>query len=543
MKKFSNLSISSKINLTLVFVFSIILVAIILHMTHNERTMVKSVIERQSKNTADTYFDSINTMMITNTMKMREILRKKLLDRPGITDVRLIRGAVVAKLFGKGHPSEQVKDQLDRQALAGKSIFRIDNTNNGRVLTVIDPIRASTDYRGTNCLSCHVNAKVGDIMGAVRISYSLKKLDAEVNHDIFSSALIQLVLFSLGLLLMVYILRRIINKPLDSLHHTIELVDQHSDLQQRVTVHAEGDEIGKVACALNNMLEKFQGSLQHVSDASQHITRSANDIAEVAEETEQTTRTQCNETAQAATAINETTASAEEIAANASETAQSSQAATDSARSGALISTNAMGSIDMLLKEMGHSTETICNLESESENIGVVLDVITKISEQTNLLALNAAIEAARAGEQGRGFAVVADEVRSLASRSQESAAQIQDMVESLQAHARKAVAAMSKARKQAEVCSEQVEETAESLAMISGNIDDISDRNVQIAAAAEEQRAVMEESNRNLVSINDLAEKTATSASRTAEVSEKLLQQSQRLEGLVTQFKIGSDS
>ncbi len=543
MKKFSNLSISSKINLTLVFVFTIILVAIILHMVRNERSMVRNIVEQQSKATADTYFDSVNTMMITNTMSKREILRGKLLDRPNITDVRLIRGAVVAKLFGKGHSSEQVKDQLDKQALAGKSIFRIDHTDKGRILTVIDPIIASTDYRGTNCLSCHVNAKVGDIMGAVRISYSLKKLDAEVRQDTFSSALIQLVLFGLGLLLMVYILRRIINKPLDSLHHTIELVDQQSDLQQRVKIHAQGDEIGRVACALNNMLEKFQGSLRHVNDASQHITSIANNISEVAEETEQTTRAQCNETAQAATAINETTASAEEIAANASETAQSSQAATDSARSGALISTNAMGSIDMLLKEMGHSTETIGNLESESENIGVVLDVITKISEQTNLLALNAAIEAARAGEQGRGFAVVADEVRSLASRSQESAAQIQDMVESLQAHARKAVAAMSKASKQAEVCSEQVEEAAESLAMISGNINDISDRNVQIAAAAEEQRAVMEESNRNLVSINDLAENTATSASRTAEVSEELLQQSQRLEKLVTQFKIGSDS
>ncbi|VAX13797.1 methyl-accepting chemotaxis sensory transducer [hydrothermal vent metagenome] len=539
--KFSTLSISSKINLTLLFVFTTILVAIILHMVHNESIMVEKVIEQQGKDTADTYFDAINTMMITNTMDRREILRRKLLDRPSITDARIIRGAVVAKLFGKGNSSEQVVDKLDQRALQGESIRQIDNTDNGRVLTVINPLRASENYRGTNCLSCHVNAKSGNIMGAVRISYSLKKLDAEVNHNMLSSALIQIVLFALGLLLIVYILRRVINKPLNNLKHTIELIDQQADLQQRVQVHAEGDEIGKVALAFNNMLGKFQTSLQQVRDTTQHITSIADNIAEVAEETEQNTRTQCNETAQAATAINEATASTEEIASNASETAQSSQAATDGARAGALIATNALGSIDMLLNEMAHSTETISKLESESEHIGVVLDVITKIAEQTNLLALNAAIEAARAGEQGRGFAVVADEVRSLASRSQKSAAQIQDMVESLQANTRQAVTAMGSASKQAEACSEQVEEAAESLAMISGNVNDISDRNIQVAAAAEEQRAVMEESNRNLVSINDLAEKTAAGASRTTEVSEKLLQQSQRLQELVAQFKIGS--
>jgi len=538
--KFKNLSISSKINIPLLFVFTVILTISVLHMISNERAMVEKTIEQQSKDAADSYFDSINTMMLTGTMDRRELLRNKLLEHPNMTDARILRGAAVSELYGQGHASEQAQDKLDRRALQGEAIVQIDNTDNGRILTVINPLRASNDFRGTDCLSCHTNAKSGDVIGAVRISYSLRELDAKVNRNLLSSALIQAALFGLGLLLMVFILRLVISKPLKNLRHTIEIIDQQADLQQRVQIYAEGDEVGKVSLAFNNMLGKFQHSLQQVSDVTQHITSIADNIAEVSEETEQSTRTQCNETAQAATAINEATASTEEIASNASETAQSSQAATDNARSGALISTNALGSIDMLTSEMSHAAETIGKLDSESENIGMVLDVISKIAEQTNLLALNAAIEAARAGEQGRGFAVVADEVRNLASRSQESAAQIHEMVESLQAGAREAVAAMETASKQAETCSEQVEETAESLAMISGNVSDISDRNIQVAAAAEEQRAVMEESNRNLASINELAEKTAAGASRTAQVSEELLHQSQRMQELVAKFKIG---
>ncbi len=536
---FNKLSISSKINLTLLFVFTGILTTNILHMVNNERAMVEKVIEQQNKDTADSYFDAINTMMLTGSMDRRELLREKLLDRPGITDARIIRGTTVSALYGQGNANEQAQDSLDQRALQGEAIMHIDGTRNGRILTVINPLRASNDFRGTNCLSCHANAKSGDVIGAVRISYSLKKLDAEVNRNLLSSALMQVVLFTLGLLLMIFILRRVITKPLNDLRHTIEMVDQQADLQQRVQIHAEYDEIGKVASAFNRMLEQFQSSLHQVTDVTLHVTSIASKIASVAEETEQNTRTQFGETEQAATAINEATANTEEIASNASDTAHSSQTANECAKSGALIATNAIGGIDSLTNEMSHATDTISKLDAESEHIGVVLEVISKIAEQTNLLALNAAIEAARAGEQGRGFAVVADEVRSLASRSQESAAQIQEMVETLQTSTHQAVSAMKAASKQAESCSEQIEETAEALAMISGNVGDISERNIQIAAAAEEQRAVMEESNRNLVSINELSEKTAEGASHASQVSEELLQQSQRMQELVAKFKI----
>jgi len=537
--KLKNLSISSKINFTLIVVFTVILMTSIFHMIRNERAMVEEVIEQQNKDTADSYFDAINTMMLTGTMDRRELLRSKLMARPGITEARILRGAAINELYGRGNANEQAQDQLDKRALKGEAIMQIDEVGDERILTVINPLKATDSFRGTNCLGCHANAKSGDVIGAVRISYSLKELDAAVNRNLLSSTLIQIALFALGLTLMVFILRFVITRPLNNLRQTIELIDEQADLQQRVQIHAEGDEVGKVGKAFNRMLEKFQRSLHQVRDVSQQVASIADNITEVSEQTAQSTRTQCSETAQAATAINEATASTEEIARSARDTAQTSQEANDTARSGALIATNAIGGIDVLVSEITEATETINQLNTESENIGVVLEVISKIAEQTNLLALNAAIEAARAGEQGRGFAVVADEVRSLASRSQESAAQIHEMVESLQSGANQAVTAMDTASKQAETCSEQFEETAEALAMISGNVGSISEQNSQIATAVDEQRAVMEESNRNIVSINELSEKTAEGANNAAQVSEELQLQSQRMQELVAKFKI----
>ncbi|MDH5572090.1 MAG: methyl-accepting chemotaxis protein [Gammaproteobacteria bacterium] len=537
--KFKNLSISTKINLVVLLVFVMILIASISHMVHSERVLIENIVQQQNSDTADTYFDAINTMMLTGTMDKRDILRNKILERPGITDARILRGEAIKTLYGEGLPEGQARDELDNKALNGQIISQIDTIDGERILTVINPVRAMEDYRGTNCLSCHANAKTGDVVGAVRISYSLKQLDSNVNKNLLNSTLIHIALFGLGLALLMFTLRQVIGKPLKSLHHTIDNIDQNADLNQRVKIFSEQDDIGQVGTAFNNMLQKIHDSLSQVLSASQQLTSVATDLTSVSEETVNNVALQRNETDQAAAAMNEMTATTQEISNNATETASTSEQANKDAQTGAYVSTEALGSIDALLNQLKNAAQKITELDAESNKIGIVLDVITKIAEQTNLLALNAAIEAARAGEQGRGFAVVADEVRTLAARSQESATQIQKMVESLQAGARNAVSAMENARKQAEDSSEKVEQAAESLGMIAGEIADISERNAQIASAAEQQSSVMEESNQNLSNISDATHRTSSGAEQTASYSEKLLQLAQHLEQQVQKFKL----
>ena len=531
------MSVQTKINLALLVVFALVLAASLVYSAGSEKQLILHVVEQQTKDTADSYFDSINTMMLTGTMGQREVLRNKILARPGVIDARIIRGEPVAKVFGPGFEHQAPKDELDNRALAGDATVEVSEGLNGRVLTVINPIHAQQDYRGTNCLTCH-QVPQDTVMGAVRISYDLSALDGEVHRNILISAVIQALLLLAGMVVMGYIIRRVIISRINDMRHTMEAMTEDEDLSRTVAVHAQ-DEVGAMGTAFNRMIFKFRSSLEAVAAVTHQLGEVSNRVSNVAEKTQTAVMEQRSETDMVASAMNEMSATVQEVARHANETASASSGADDESRVGVNLATEALDGIEVLIQDIEKAAHVIKQVETDSVSIGMVLNVINGIAEQTNLLALNAAIEAARAGEQGRGFAVVADEVRTLASRTQKSTEEIQRTIEQLQTGVRNAVQAMEGAQVRAQTGSDCVAKTAQSLTVIAGEVNTINGMNTQIATAAEEQSAVAEEINRNITTISTIADTTLADASQTSQISEELVQLAAELNRLVSQFRL----
>ena len=299
------------------------------------------------------------------------------------------------------------------------------------------------------------------------------------------------------------------------------------------------DMIGEIIDAFNMMASNLRDMIGQISGATTQLAAAAEQTSTITDETSQGVQAQQAEIDSIASAMDEMTSTVQEVARNAADASNAADAADSEAKNGALVATEAIGGIDSLVTEVDQAASVIRNLEQESENIGSVLDVIRGIAEQTNLLALNAAIEAARAGEQGRGFAVVADEVRTLASRTQQSTQEIQDMIQRLQSGAGNAVKVMEGAQGQAQASSELVEKAAESLASIAGSVSAINDMNTMIASAAEEQSAVAGEMQSNMRNIREVADRSADGAQQTAQASEELARLAAEQQALMAQFRM----
>lgn len=298
------------------------------------------------------------------------------------------------------------------------------------------------------------------------------------------------------------------------------------------------DEIGEIMQSLQTMREHLLDMVSDISDTTTKLSEASEKMSALSSTTNANIQTQLSETEQVAAAMNEMTATVQEVTNNIAHTSNAAREANDETENGHQVVKDAIKEITDLALQIENAADTIHQLERDSESITTVLDVIKGVAEQTNLLALNAAIEAARAGEQGRGFAVVADEVRTLASRTQQSTEEINHMIEKLLTGSRQAVDVMNKSREQAKSAVEKAKNTGNSLSSISSAVAKINDMSTQIASASEEQSGVTEEINRNIVRINDMSHETTISIKHTTTASHDLAQMSSRLKGIVDQFK-----
>lgn len=317
-----------------------------------------------------------------------------------------------------------------------------------------------------------------------------------------------------------------------------DISEGEGDLTLRLNVSGK-DEIGQLANSFNGFITKMQDVIREVTSSTSQLSAAAEEMSMITDETRVGVQRQQSETALVATAVNEMSSTVHEVANSAGTAASAASEADSQSEQGKQVVSSTVASIRTLASEVETAANVIGQLEKDSESIGSVLEVIRGIAEQTNLLALNAAIEAARAGEQGRGFAVVADEVRSLASRTQESTQEIQEMIERLQKGSRDAVKAMQAGQEQAQTTVEQASEAETSLAQISAAVGQINEMNAHIAEASRQQGQVVEEINKNIINITQVADDSANGADQLSTASQEMATLAVNLETQVSHFKI----
>ncbi|MBD8572956.1 methyl-accepting chemotaxis protein [Pseudomonas syringae] len=367
-----------------------------------------------------------------------------------------------------------------------------------------------------------------------------KVLGQEAAHVYENSIVVLAAVIVIALMLTILLaitLTRSIVRPINaSLVLAEEIAAGNLTRQLQVT---GTDEVSRLMSALNRMSKNLQGTVQDISDASAQLSSAAVEMTSITESADRLLQQQNSEIEQAATAVNEMTCAVEEVARNATSTSQAAQDSSDSAKLGNQRVNETLKAMEVLTQWVESSSSQVVALAGRAEDISKVLSVIRSIAEQTNLLALNAAIEAARAGEQGRGFAVVADEVRALAHRTHASTLEIEQMIFAIQQGSATAVDSIRKSTEEVHNTRKTAEDAGHSLRQITDSVAGINDRNQQIAVASQEQAHVAREVDRSLTSIRTLAIQSSEGANQTLAASNELSKLAISLNNAVLKFKL----
>jgi methyl-accepting chemotaxis protein len=424
-------------------------------------------------------------------------------------------------------------NELDNLAKTSIGEVRYDVDEEHGHIEVFMPFNiGQTDARWTLMMQLPLEAVMANLQALQN------DLDEQRQTDIFGMAMVGLAIAGLGLLV-IWLVGHGIARPLKQMVAMLDDIAQgEGDLTRRL-VSDRADELGAIAKGFNTFLGKLQGMITQVVASVQSVSDSSEHTADIAIRTNQGVHKQLAEIDQVATAVHEMTATAQDVARNATQAAQAASHADQAASQGMQIVRDTSTSIGALAQEIGKAVSVVQTLAKDSENINAILTAIRGIAEQTNLLALNAAIEAARAGEQGRGFAVVADEVRNLAQKTQQATEEIQTMIQQLQQGTRDVVRVMEDSQHRTDESVQHAAKAAQALETITQAVSVINDMNTQIASAAEEQSAVADDINRNVINIGQVANEVAGGADESSAASADLTKLAEQQRRLINQFKV----
>ncbi|MGD8884779.1 MAG: methyl-accepting chemotaxis protein, partial [Gammaproteobacteria bacterium] len=588
----NHLSLRAKVNFAVGITFLLVLIFVTSFAVTEESNRLMEAAEKQVTEVTTLYFDSLNTMMLTDTMDQRSILRNKMLARKEVTDARVIRGQPVRGQFGPGFPEEEPLDELDRRALQGEQIVLIEEQAGQRQLTVLTPFHATENTRGVNCLQCH-KVPPGSINGAIRVSYSLASVDDSVSNVFWRTVSFNLLLFVAGLILVNLLLKKWIINPLTQLMQvlnkraegdtqvratittedeigklghsfnymadnvnaiTLREHDTAEDLRHKVDhlLHvvnkvAEGDfssridisgddAMGELATGLQDMIDYINKSIEEKHEAVEElgrkvdeilhvvtraaegdltgsvtidgddaisklargvqlmvanlnalvsqvqrsgiqVTSSATEIAATAKQQEATIGEQAKTTNEIAATATQISATTKELVNTIDEVAGVADRTRQSASDGYGELERMETTMQQIVEAAGSIGQKFEVLNEKALNINSVVTTITKIADQTNLLSLNAAIEAEKAGEYGLGFAVVATEIRRLADQTAVATLDIEQMVKEMQSAVSSGVLSMEKFSDQVRRSVEDVNQVASQLAQIIEEVQNFTPR------------------------------------------------------------------
>ncbi len=537
------LSVTKKIGL-ITLLMSLLIVAAGLAGLNGVNTMEKSLnfISTQAWDAADGTMES--TIEIQSELLISEkILSGSVNVDQGMRQIETAKRSASAAhdlMISSGLFEQQQLDKLDEKLKAFRTIrdkaFDIYNQLSGKTSGNSDylNIKREMDVASSQLLDYHV---ILEQSSDAKVVIEKEKI-AKAQSSAYSNVIIAIITGIIFSILSYFIALKTIVNPITNVSQNLQLIaEQGGDLTQSINTTGN-DEISDLAKAFNLFIASTRDIIHQVKKSSDDISNESNVLNKIIDDTNKGAINQKAETEQVASAVSELVATVSSVAAHAEEATQVSQTANSNTQQGRKLVQETVSNIKTLSLDMDQATSVINDVQAGAEKIGSVLDVIKGIAEQTNLLALNAAIEAARAGEQGRGFAVVADEVRTLASRTQESTTEIQAMIDGLQEGTRNAVNVILKSHVQTEESAKSASQADEALDAIVSAISSINDINHQIAIATKEQQIASTMIGSNAENIYSIAESTAEKTNDAQASTRQLLANSSNMAELVSKFK-----